>query len=91
MQGRPKIKLDQTSQNKTQHKRKSAKQQKLNKNAEQKKDKSNPTSKSKSGDLTLTFTSTIHYHHEALELGLIIQTTGLLTEGIDYEKFQNSK
>ena len=35
-------------------------------------------SKSKSGNLRCNFTSTIHYHHEALELALLTKPMGLL-------------
>ena len=37
-----------------------------------------PISKSKSVDVRLNFTSTIHYHHETLELVLIIKLIDLL-------------
>ena len=40
--------------------------------------KSKSIPKSKSGDLRLTVTGIIHYHHEALELVLIIKHMGLL-------------
>ena len=38
----------------------------------------------------LNFTSTMHFHHEALELVLIIKPMGLL-KGANYEIFTNSE
>ena len=40
--------------------------------------KANSISKSKSGDLRRNYTNTIHYHHETLELALIIKSMSLL-------------
>ena len=48
------------------------------KNEKQKETKSKSLSKSKSGELRFNFTSRINYHHEALELVLIIKPVDLL-------------
>ena len=48
------------------------------KNEKQKETKSKSISKSKSGELRFNFTSRINYHHEVLELVLIIKPVDLL-------------